>query len=480
MQQWRARAGVVVGVVVAALVTATLAVAASAGAATSPPAKWDPRVTKYVRFVERHRKLTFDHPVPVKFLADKAFVKAYQGDNPKVSKRDRAEAERYAGQLRALGLIAGPVDLIQSERDLDAADVVGFYDQQKHALFVRGEDLRDTDVRVTLVHELTHALQDQKFDLDALDRQAETSGESFAETALVEGDATSVENAYVASLPRAEQDAYDASFDDQSPQPDAPSTEHVPPVLELFESAPYVFGPQYLDTLKAEGGLARVDAAFRDPPQSEEEIIDAVAAKRGGRPRVVAVPKLGPGERRDGPPDDFGALRLYLVLASRLPPATALRAAEGWGGDRYLAYTRGGHRQECVRVAFRGDSRTDTDEIGTALDRWAASLPAGAATVGRAGGGPTLTACDTEGTTAPDQPTLDAAVATLASRNELVREFVADHAPVADARCVADGLVVDPQVEPLLNKQTLTDEEQALVRDRITQGIRRCRAAAGT
>ena len=341
MQEWRARACVVVGVVVAALVTATLAVAPSAGAAASPPAKWDPRVTKYVRFVERHRKLTFDHPVPVKFLAGKAFVKAYQGDDPKVSKHDRADAERYAGQLRALGLIEGPVDLIQSQRDLGAADVVGFYDQHKHALFVRGEDLDDTDVRVTLVHELTHALQDQKFDLDALDRQAETSGESFAETALVEGDATSVENEYVASLPRAEQDTYDASFDDQSPPPDAPSTQHVPPVLELFESAPYIFGPQYLDTLKAEGGLARVDTAFRDPPQSEEEIIDAVAAKRGGRPRAVAVPKLRRGEKRDGAADDFGALSLYFVLASRLPPATALGAAEGWGGDRYLAFTRG-------------------------------------------------------------------------------------------------------------------------------------------
>ena len=463
-------------IVVAALVTATLAVAPSAGAAASPPAKWDPRVTKYVRFVERHRKLTFDHPVPVKFLAGKAFVKAYQGDDPKVSKHDRADAERYAGQLRALGLIEGPVDLIQSQRDLGAADVVGFYDQHKHALFVRGEDLDDTDVRVTLVHELTHALQDQKFDLDALDRQAETSGESFAETALVEGDATSVENEYVASLPRAEQDAYDASFDDQSPEPDAPSTEHVPPVLDLFESAPYIFGPQYLDTLKAEGGLARVDTAFRDPPQSEEEIIDAVAAKRGGRPRAVAVPKLRKGEKRDGAADDFGALSLYFVLASRLPPATALGAAEGWGGDRYLAFTRGRDRQECVRVALRGDSGADTDQIGTALDQWAASLPAGAATVRRSGGVPTLTACDTEGTTAPDQPTLDTAVATLANRNELVRGFVDDHAPVAAARCVADRLVVDSEVEPLFSKETLTDDERTLVRDRITQGIDRCRA----
>ncbi len=432
-------------------------------------------MTKYVRFVERHRKLTFDHPVPVKFLAGKAFVKAYQGDDPKVSKQDRADAERYAGQLRALGLIEGPVDLIQSERDLGAADVVGFYDQHEHALVVRGEDLGATDVRVTLVHELTHALQDQKFDLGALDRQAETSGESFAETALVEGDATSVENEYVASLPPAEQDAYDASFDDQTPQPDAPSTQHVPPVLELFESAPYIFGPQYLDTLKAEGGLAQVDAAFRDPPHSEEEIIDAVAAKRGGRPRAVGVPTLGKGEKRDGAADDFGALSLYFVLASRLPPAAALRAAEGWGGDRYVAFTRGADRQECVRVAFRGDSGADTDQIATALDHWAASLPAGAATVRRARGMPTLTACDTEGTAAPDQPTLDAAVGMLASRNELVRELVDRQAPVAAARCVADRLVVDPEVEPLFNKESLTDQEQTLIADRITQGIDRCR-----
>ena len=432
-------------------------------------------MTKYVRFVERHRKLTFDHPVPVKFLAGKAFVKAYQGD-PEVTKQDRAEAEGYAGQLRALGLIQGPVDLIQSQRDLDAADVVGFYDQHEHTLFVRGEDLGATDVRVTLVHELTHALQDQQFDLGALDRQVETSGESFAQTALVEGDATSVENEYVASLPRAEQDAYDASFDDQTPQPDAPSTQHVPPVLELLESAPYIFGPQYLDTLKAEGGLAQVDTAFRDPPQSEEEIIDAVAAKHGGRPLAVAVPKLGKGEERDGAADDFGALSLYLVLASRLPPATALRAAEGWGGDRYVAFARGADRHECVRVAFRGDSGADTDQIATALDQWAASLPAGAATIRRAGGVPTLTACDTEGTTAPDQPTLDTAVATLTNRNELVRELVDHQAPVADALCVADMLVFDPEVEPLFSKQTLTDEEQTLVRDRITQGIDDCQA----
>jgi len=187
----------------ALMVSALGLAAAPAGAQSSAPEKWDPRVEKYVAFVEQHRKLEFDHPVAVKFLDDEAFVKAYQGDDPKVTKADRREAERIAGQLRALGLIEGPVDLIQSQRDLGATDTVGFYDQEKKALYVRGTDLSDTDVRITLVHELTHALQDQQFDLTELDDTVETSGENFALTALVEGDATSVEDDYLFSRPDA-------------------------------------------------------------------------------------------------------------------------------------------------------------------------------------------------------------------------------------------------------------------------------------
>ena len=71
------------------------------------PTEVGPARREYVRFVERHRKLKFDHPVPVKFLADAAFVKAYQGDDPKISERIGRTSERAAGQLRALGLIEG-------------------------------------------------------------------------------------------------------------------------------------------------------------------------------------------------------------------------------------------------------------------------------------------------------------------------------------------------------------------------------------
>lgn len=186
---------------------------------------------------------------------------------------------------------------------------------------MRGTDLTDVDVRVTLVHELTHALQDQRFDLSELDDTVETSRADFASTALVEGDATSVEDDYLFSLPQTDQDAYFAEDLDASPADEPPIDEDapsgIPPVLDLFESGPHIFGPRYIAFLRDAGGMDRVDRGFTHPPRTEEEIIDPVVARRAGAVVRVATPKLQRGERRRGEPYEFGALSLSLVLASR-------------------------------------------------------------------------------------------------------------------------------------------------------------------
>jgi hypothetical protein len=451
-----------------------MAVSMVPAAATRAPARWDPRVVDYVRFVERHRKLHFDHPVPVAFLDDKKFVRELHGDREPTEK-ERADAARTAGELRALGLIEGEVDLIEAERDLDATGVVGFYDAGRERLFVRGRDLTSTDTRVTLVHELTHALQDQHFDLDHLRRATKTGGEDFALTALEEGDAVSVENAYVASLPRKEHDAYVGAVGSQPSAPDGPGkSATVPPVLELIEAAPYVFGPEYVDVLKRLRGTGGVDAAFTRPPVSEDEVVDPVAASRSAEPVAVPVPKLAPGEHRDGPPDDFGALSLYLTLAARVEPQTALRAAQGWGGDRSIAYTKDGITGQCLRIALRGDTAADTRQIADALEAWAATLPEGAAGVDRRDGTASLSACEVDGITAPTRETLDHALEVLVDRNELVLGFLKDHAPVVSARCVADRIVDDTQLLPLFATSTLTEEQKTLARSRVAAYVSEC------
>ncbi len=463
--------------VVVAVVGSTCVGAVPASAATKVPAKWDPRVVRYVRFVEKHRKLDFEHPVPVKFLADKAFVKAYQGDDPKVTKRDRAEADRVAGQLRAFGLIEGDVDLIQSSRDLGATGTVGFYDQEKKALFVRGTDLDDVDVRVTLVHELTHALQDQHFDLTKLDRGVETSGEDFALTALVEGDATSVEDDYLFSLPDDEQDAYFAAEPDDTVDSASTDSAEIPPVLDLFVGGPYIYGSRYLAVLRDADGVKRVNRAFAEPPTSEEQIIDPVAASAAQAPKRIPAPKLARDEKRHGDVDDFGALSMYLVLAARLDPKVALTAAEGWGGDRYVAYSKRGTDQECVRVAIQGDTAADTQEIADAFDQWIAALPDGAASLQRGAERLTLTACDVGGVTAPTEATLDAAVDLLVIRDDIALEFLKADAPAKSARCAADRLAGDPEFVPLFEQDTdFTEDQQQQFETLIGAATTGCRS----
>jgi hypothetical protein len=356
---------------------------------------------------------------------------------------------------------------------------VGFYDQRRKALYVRGTDLSDVDTRVTLVHELTHALQDQHFDLTKLDDGVKTSGQDFALTALVEGDATDVENDYLYSLPKSEQDAYfggDTQDATSTTSPDEPSASDIPPVLELINSGPYIFGPRYIQTLRQTGGQRKVDRAFSSPPVAEEDIIDPVAAAEGAKPVHVPTPKLTADEQRDGAPDDFGALSLYLVLASRIDPQTALRAAEGWGGDRYVGYTkRGGDGKECVRLAVVGDTRTDTDQLHDALTQWAASLPAGAASTTREDGRVVLDACDSGTATSPSQQTLDDATTLLVDRNDLAIELLRGKAPQKVSRCAADRLAAQPTVIGLLDAESFTKDQQDQLTKLVTNAVLACR-----
>ena len=329
-------------------------------------------------------------------------------------------------------------------------------------------------MRVTLVHELTHALQDQHFDLTTLTNAVETSGEDFALTALVEGDADSVGYDYLFSLPQADQDAYFADEPDDTV--DSPSATDIPPALDLFMGAPYIFGGRYVALLRDIGGAKQVNHTFAVPPTSEEEIIDPVATRTAQSEKRVSAPKLAHDEKRHGYASDFGALSLYLVLASRLDPMVALSAAQGWGGDQYVGFTkRGSGGKECVRAAFTGDTAADTVEIAEALAQWATTLPDGAASTARSGRRVTLTACDTVGTTAPSEATLDAAVTLLVDRNDATRGFLSAGAPAGLARCAAGSLVGDATLRALLEKdKEFSDAEQQQFTAAATDAIGGC------
>jgi len=454
----------------------------SAGAKDSEPKKpkapkeWDERVQPFVDFVEGARHLEFEHPVVVRFLADKAFEKEIRSD-AQLTKEEKALNEQISGELLALGLVGEKVDLGQATEDLDASSTVGFYDSETEELVVRGIDATAIDARVTIVHELTHALQDQHFDLDALYDDAKEGSEVYALDFLVEGDATTVENAYLDTLSPAEQEEYFGSADTA---PEQPLPEDIPYALDIFSSAPYVLGTSFLFALDPDGGTAGRDRAFEKPPTTEELLIDPVALQQRQAAKKVADPKLSKGEHKAYDPEQFGVISLYLILATRLDVRTALAAVTGWGGDRGVGFKKDG--DACVRVNVTGDTTTDTDELEAALTAWKGTMPAGAVEVKRSADVVTFTACEAKGVTAPADAVFDSAFYNvLADRIGVVLDVAAGGVPLGTALCVGDLVSTDPEVVALFDRviaegRDPTDAEFVAVDDAYNEAYPACGA----
>src|SRR5581483_5396012 len=226
------------------------------------------------------------------------------------------------------------------------------------------------------------------------------------------------------------------------------------------------------DTLAARNGTHAIDGAFHNRPTTEQDIIDPVVYFANRKALPVAVPNVAADDKRQDTPDDFGALTLFITLDARIGFDDALHAAESRAGDRYVSFRRDGHT--CVRIGMRGRTAAATRTLGTALQSWAAAGPANAATVDVRPSLATLTACDLGGGTAPSFDTLDQAVTTMATRVEIIGELIRSGGPPAAATCVADHVVTDPTLAPLLQKSDLAQGEEQLLQSSVGKFVSAC------
>src|SRR5205814_9830532 len=129
-------------------------------------------------------------------------------------------------------------------------------------------------------------------------------------------------------------------------------------------------------------------------PATDEHLLDPPKVASDEAALHVDEPSLPDGVSKDDQVDDgdFGELTLLIVLAERIDPFVALQAADGWGGDAYVAYQQSG--KTCMRMNVQGDTATDDDELHSAFDQWVAAMPAGAASVSVQNGILQLQACD--------------------------------------------------------------------------------------
>lgn len=358
----------------------------SAGQPGTPGAEvaegWDPAIADLVAWVEEFRGLEFERAVPVRFLTTEEF-----SDEALTGAPTAAELDADVAHLRGFGLLPAQADLAAAAADLADIGTLAYYDTWADEIVVRGTEMTPA-VQGTVVHELTHALHAQHFDLaPAGDPEAD-----MALLAVEEGDAMRVESEWSFTLDEAEVTAYRdeiaAGYQDY-----VDAAADVPPIIEARDSGPYTLGPQLVDVLAAEGGNEAVDAALAAPPRSTEQALDPGAFLAPDEPITVEAPALPPTASEAGDPMTLGAYELYLVLATRVGPVQALDAVDGWAGDSTVTYRQG--PRACVAVAVQGDSGSDAEQLRAALDAWVAAGPAEAARVAPGpGDATTLRSCE--------------------------------------------------------------------------------------
>jgi hypothetical protein len=349
--------------------------------APSPaPDSIDAFVPEAVRFVESHRGLRFKHRVAVRHLSDQAFsARVVQ-----LQRVDQADLARQAKILQALGLLPAGIDPEHAVEELLAGGVIGFYDPKTQELQVRG--VHDTvAVRHVVVHELTHALQDQWFSIGGAGTGNDDADMAF--TALVEGDAVRVEQAYIASL--SAQDRRDLQAQESGQGGSIPPD--VPRVFEELLAFPYAVGPAFTRALLQARGQRGLDDAFRHHPTATSQVLHPDRFLNGPAPASVLAPEAGAPAFDQG---SIGELGLDLLLedsvqTGRLTAAQARAATGGWAGDQYVAWPKGAGY--CVRDRLATTDAGATQALTGALRQLAATRPG--LTVDTAGSQPVLTSC---------------------------------------------------------------------------------------
>jgi hypothetical protein len=203
--------------------------------------------------------------------------------------------------LKKFGLAPQNFDLARTMVDLLTEQAAAFYDYHKKKLFLlQGGD--PAGESMVVVHELAHALADQRFDLQKFIKKGKSDDSSLARMAVMEGQATwlMMESTSrrggqsLKEMPAAILDMAGRNSDAMSSQ--YPVLSAAPLYIRSSLLFPYSEGLRFNHLVvqrEGQSGFARV---FREPPISTQQILHPELYFSDTRPVDVPLPKL-PNER---------------------------------------------------------------------------------------------------------------------------------------------------------------------------------------
>ena len=248
-------------------------------------------VDEILQFASKDTGLPIKHSVKRK-LASREEVSKYIQDRMK-DDEDSKRLQRSEVVLKKFGLIPEQFDLRSFLADLLKEQVAGFYDTKKKTVFLL-DWVEPEAQRPVLAHELTHALQDQNFNLDKWTKAAMAPRKSekhrdlasdlmederlAAQEAVAEGQATVVLIDYMLApygqSAKANPQIADAVMAGMATTGQTPLYTKAPMFLKQLLLFPYQRGGKFeTDVLARAGTEAAFAGTFRRPPANSRQIL---------------------------------------------------------------------------------------------------------------------------------------------------------------------------------------------------------------
>lgn len=274
-------------------------------------------------------------------------------------------AEMHAGEvlLKFFGLAPKEFAYRAFLIKLLTEQVAGYYDPKAQQFYL-ADWIEIDGQKPVMAHELTHALQDQHFNLKRFENWPKGDSDAqLAAHALIEGDATLAMTLYMAKNPLIALAFITSLGGDEATE----QFKQAPRALRESLLFPYEEGSAWATQVYKRGGWEMVSRAFTTLPQSSEQILHAEKYFSYEAPQKIALPDfksiLGPTWKKLDY-DVNGEWGTYLILDEFLRNVTeSKRASAGWGGDRFALYETGKPDEFFVAQLTAWDTPLDAREF---------------------------------------------------------------------------------------------------------------------
>jgi hypothetical protein len=373
---------------------------ANSADSANKPIIWDPRIVDLATFVETHRGLTFKQPVELQLLDDAEW--SSQTERRSSPTMNTAVAE-------ALGLFPQGFDGDGARSRATQAAYSG-YTNGGTSIGVHGTQL-DAFTRSQVVHALTHAVVSQNSAIvSSSNGFRSTFPQQRIDYAVFEGDASRVENEWVASLPTSERNEVRARL-----VAIAGANDRNAPSEFLIEwMLPDVLGDELVHAVSQVGPDER-NRLYRDPPQDDAGVFDPSRLRDTAPPLITEDIQVDEGftEATDGSLS-VGSWLWFLSLASIDSPAVVRAAMSAYQNDSVRVQRS--KSSVCLKAIVVPTS-AGAAALGTAFERWSSIDTAHRTVTRRPDGTVAVRSCSTERPIGTDL--IANHVREFAARNEL-------------------------------------------------------------